>query len=262
MFEVRNLKKVFKTEDIFSGAKRSVTAVDGVSFSLEKGRILAIVGESGSGKTTIARCAAGLETPDSGDILFCGKPARFKDRETRRKIQYIFQDTLGSLNPRMKVLETVAEPIRFHFGLMAGELYDEALKHLSMVGLSENITSKYPHELSGGQRQRVVIARALSMKPELLIADEPVSSLDVSVQAQVLSLFQELNEKEGISIVFITHDLRIVKSLAHNMLVLHNGKAEEYGPVDEIYAVPKSDYTLKLLSSIPGSPYAVKNIGN
>jgi peptide/nickel transport system ATP-binding protein len=255
MLDVKNLKKVFKTEHLFSGQAAEVVAVNGVSFSLKKGNILAIVGESGSGKTTIARCVAGLEDPDSGEIIYKGKALDYNDREVRRNIQYIFQDTLGSLNPRMKVIDAVAEPVKFHFGKPAAGLKQEALKYLDMVGLSAEISGKYPHELSGGQRQRVVIARALSMRPEVLIADEPVSSLDVSVQAQVLRLFQDLNEKQGISIILITHDLRIVRSLANDVMVLYKGAAEEYGPADAIYESPKSRYTRQLLESIPDSPY-------
>ena len=252
MLEVRGLSKTFVSEGVFTGVKSRVKAVDGVSFELQKGKILALVGESGSGKTTIARCVAGLETPDSGELLFNGARLDLRDRETRRSVQYVFQDTLGSLNPRMKAIDAVSEPVKFHFGLKGGELREAALETLRMVGLTGDMCLKYPHELSGGQRQRVGIARALSMKPGLLIADEPVSSLDVSIQAQVLSLFQELNETRGISILFITHDLRIVKSLAHDIIVLKKGVVEERGSVEEVFASPKNDYTRLLLGSIPG----------
>ncbi len=255
MIEVKDLKKTFIAEAMFSGEKETVTAVDGVTFSVSKGEILALVGESGSGKTTIARCVAGLETRDSGEILINGEKTKYDVPGERRKVQYVFQDTFGSLNPRMKVAEAIKEPIAFHFGLKGEELKAASRGYLEMTGLKDDIGDKYPHEISGGQRQRVVLARALSMKPEVLIADEPVSSLDVSVQAQILSLLMELNDKQGITMLFITHDLRIVKSLAHRVIILRRGRIEEQGVVEAVYGAPKSDYTKLLLSSIPDSPY-------
>lgn len=252
--EVKGLKKYFKTEHLFYGKNETVKAVDDVSFEHEAGKILAIVGESGSGKTTIARCIAGLETPDSGSVDFEGKAVDFADITTRRKIQYVFQDTYSSLNPRMRIQEILEEPVKFHFKIKGSELKNEIINCLEDVGLAPDISGKYPHELSGGQRQRVVIARALTMKPELLIADEPVSSLDVSVQAQILKLFSEMNGK-GISILFITHDLRIVKNLADRVIVLQHGKIVEDGAVEQIYREPSSNYMKLLLSSIPNSPY-------
>jgi len=255
IIEIKDLKKRFKIEHVFTEEKETVKAVDGVSFALEKGKVLALVGESGSGKTTIARCICGLETPDSGEILFEGRLLDLKNAETRRKIQYIFQDTFSSLNPRMRIKDAIAEPINFHFRLKGNELEAETKKYLDLVGLSESVSAKYPHELSGGQRQRVVTARALTMKPEVLIADEPVSSLDVSIQAQILQLFSKLNKEEKISIIFITHDLRIVKNIADDMLVLNKGKIVEEGEVSKIYKNPENEYTKLLLSSIPDSPY-------
>jgi ABC-type oligopeptide transport system ATPase subunit len=257
IIEVKGLKKYFKTEHLFYGKNEIVKAVDGVSFEHEAGKILAIVGESGSGKTTVARCIAGLLEQDAGEILFEEKSIDFGDRETRRKIQYIFQDTYSSLNPRIKTGKALEEPIEFHFKITGKELKNEAIKCLEDVGLSSAVLEKYPHELSGGQRQRVVIARALAMKPELLIADEPVSSLDVSVQAQILKLFLLLNNR-GISMIFITHDLRIVKNLADGIIIMQDGKIVEQGDVGKIYKKPSTDYTKLLLSSIPNSPYAFK----
>lgn len=252
--EVKGLKKYFKSEHLFYSGGETVKAVDGVSFPHEAGKILAIVGESGSGKTTIARCIAGLLEQDAGEVLFEEAGVDFSVPEIRRKIQYVFQDTYSSLNPRIRIQKAIEEPIKFHFGLKGGELKVEAANCLADVGLSAAVLDKYPHELSGGQRQRVVIARALSMKPELIIADEPVSSLDVSVQAQILKLFLELN-RQGISIMFITHDLRIVKNLADDVIILQYGRIAEQGPVERIYKKPATDYTKLLLSSIPDSPY-------
>lgn len=255
IIEVKGLTKHFKTEHIFYGKNEIVKAVDDVSFEHEAGKILAIVGESGSGKTTVARCIAGLLEQDSGEIIFEEGAVDFRIKETRRKIQYIFQDTYSSLNPRIRIGKAIEEPVRFHFKLAGTELKNEALKCLEDVGLSGAVLEKYPHELSGGQRQRVVIARALAMKPELLIADEPVSSLDVSVQAQILKLFLAQNNR-GISIIFITHDLRIVKNLADVVIIMQHGKIVEQGAVAKIYKSPSTDYAKLLLSSIPNSPYS------
>ena len=254
IIEVRGLKKYFKTEHMFYGKNEAVKAVDGVSFANEAGKILAIVGESGSGKTTVARCIAGLLPQDEGDILFEEKNIDFSDGQTRRKVQYIFQDTYSSLNPRIRIGMAIEEPIGFHFKTTGKELKNEAVKCLEDVGLSAAVFEKYPHELSGGQRQRAVIARALSMQPELIIADEPVSSLDVSVQAQILQLFLQLNNR-GLSIIFITHDLRIVKNLADSLIIMQHGRIAEQGAVEAIYKNPATDYTKLLLSSIPDSPY-------
>jgi len=253
MLKIASLKKSFVTEASVAGGRKIVAAVDDVSFEVADAGITALVGESGSGKTTIARCVAGLERPDSGEIIYNNEPLVFDAKEKRRRVQYIFQDTFSSLNPRMKAGEAVAEPIRFHFNRKGGELRTAMFSTLESVGLPASIAEKYPHELSGGQRQRVVIARALALQPALLLADEPVSSLDVSVQAQVLSLLKELNEKQGISILFITHDLRIVKSLAHDVVVLKDGKVVEKGEVNAVFSSPRMEYTRLLLSSIPGS---------
>jgi ABC-type glutathione transport system ATPase component len=182
-------------------------------------------------------------------------PLDFHNPETRRKIQYVFQDTFHALNPRMNISRAIMEPIAFHFGTTGQELIDKADEFLDLVGLPAQVKEKYPHELSGGQRQRVCIARALTVRPDLLIADEPVSSLDVSVQAQILKLFVELNESRGITILFITHDLRIVKSLADHVIVMSGGKIVENGTVESVYSAPESMYTKLLLSSIPNSPY-------
>ncbi|MCX7698575.1 MAG: ATP-binding cassette domain-containing protein [Candidatus Goldbacteria bacterium] len=248
LLAVRNLKKNYIVERLFTETKQTVIAVDDVSFELKKGKVLAIVGESGSGKTTIARCIAGLEDYD-GEIFYKGKKINYKDKETRRQIQYIFQNTYNSLNPKMKIKDILAEPIIFHFALSGKELQLEMLKCLKNVGLKEDVMHKYPHELSGGQRQRIVIARALVMKPELIIADEPVSSLDVSIQAQIMKLFYDLNKK-GLTVIFITHDLRIVKLISDEIIVMHRGKMVEKGFVNKIYKKPESDYTKKLLEAV------------
>ena len=252
MLEVKCLTKVFKTEPVFGGVTALVRAVDDISFSVATGTVTAIVGESGSGKSTVARCICGLEAPDSGQILLADAVPDYKLPGTRRSVQYIFQDTYHSLNPRMRIMDIIAEPIKLHFGLKGAELLEAVKAELVRVGIGGNYLEKFPHELSGGQRQRVVIARALALKPKLLVADEPVSSLDVSIQAQILKLLQDLNKKEGITIIFITHDLRIVKALADNVIVMNEGKIVEQGETETVYSSPKSEYTKQLLSAIPG----------
>jgi ABC-type oligopeptide transport system ATPase subunit len=250
LLSVKNLKKIFKVERLFKETKDFVVAVDDVSFYLEKGRVLAVVGESGSGKTTLARCIAGLEDYE-GEILYKGKKLEFKDKNIRRQIQYVFQDTYNSLNPRMKIKDILAEPLYFHFKMQSEKLNEKVIKYLEDVGLKEDVLNKYSYELSGGQRQRIVIARALTMEPELIIADEPVSSLDVSIQAQILKLFYDLNKK-GLTIIFITHDLRTVKSIADEIIIMRQGKIVERGKVCEIYKKPENDYTKKLLEAVIG----------
>ncbi|HPD18609.1 MAG: ABC transporter ATP-binding protein [Candidatus Goldbacteria bacterium] len=245
---VNGLKKIFKVEKMFEETRQIIAAVDNVSFEVNAGKVAAIAGESGSGKTTLARCIAGLEDYE-GEITFKGKRINFKDRETRRQVQYIFQDTYDSLNPRMNIKDIMAEPLSFHYGLKGGKLVNEIIKCLKDVGLKENVLNKYPYELSGGQRQRIVIARALTMKPELIIADEPVSSLDVSIQSQILKLFYDFN-KNGMTIIFITHDLRIVKLIADEIMVMKQGKIVERGEVNDVYNKPETEYTKRLLEAI------------
>ena len=252
MLKIISLKKSFTTESPFAVSKKRVAAVDGVDLEIPDAAIVALVGESGSGKTTLARCVCGLETPDSGEIIYNNEPLAFDTKEKRRRIQYIFQDTFSSLNPRMKAGNAIAEAVRFHFNKKGNELDSAVFSMLESVGLDASTAGKYPHELSGGQRQRVVIARALAMRPALLLADEPVSSLDVSVQAQVLTLLKELNTVHGISILFITHDLRIVRNLAGYVVVLKDGRVVEKGSVEEVFSRPREAYTRLLLASVPG----------
>ncbi len=228
-------------------------AVAGVDFEIPDAAIVALVGESGSGKTTLARCVCGLEIPDGGEIIYNNEPLSFDTKEKRGRVQYIFQDTFSSLNPRMKAGNAVAEVIRFHFNKKGKELDSAVFSIFESVGLDALTAGKYPHELSGGQRQRVVIARALATGPALLIADEPVSSLDVSVQAQVLNLLKELNSARGISILFITHDLRIVRSLAGYVVVMKDGAIVEKGDVETVFTRPREAYTRLLLDSLPGA---------
>jgi peptide/nickel transport system ATP-binding protein/oligopeptide transport system ATP-binding protein len=236
-------------------------AVEDVSFEVTAGETFAIVGESGCGKTTLARILLRLIEPDAGKVLFdgqdllqlTGEPLRTE----RRKMQMIFQDPFASLNPRMKVGEIVSEPLAIHEkGVPASERRTRAAAMLKRVGLDEGTIQRYPHEFSGGQRQRIAIARALVLRPKLVIADEPVSALDVSVGAQVLRLLQELQQEYGLTYVFISHSLTVVAQLANHIAVMRAGKIVESGPLESVLRQPTSGYTRELLAAVPEIPRA------
>jgi peptide/nickel transport system ATP-binding protein len=255
ILEVKNLYKTFFLKEGFFG-KREVPAVKDVSFRLRKGKTLGLVGESGSGKTTVGLTLMRLHDATSGEVLFEGKNLlSLTDREMmayRRRIQIIFQNPYASLNPRMTVGQILVEPMKIHsIGKDQTERVDHAFSLLKKVGLSEASFYKYPHEFSGGQRQRIAIARCLTMKPDVLICDESVSALDVSVQAQVLNLLQDLQDEYGLSYIFISHDLAVVKYISDQVMVMNEGAVVEIADSDEIYLNPQQDYTRKLLSSIP-----------
>lgn len=253
LLDVQHLSHVFKL------TKRAVIkAVDDVSFQMHKGEIFGLVGESGSGKSTVARCIMNIYEPTAGKILYNGinvcNKAEFRKHhkmlEANRQI--IFQDSTSSLNQRMTVADIIAEPMHIHrMKPPRGNMRAEAEFQLSYVGMDESYLNKYPSELSGGQRQRVAIARALSMEPELLVADEPIASLDVSIQAQIVNLFKHLREEHGFSILFIAHDLSMVEYLCDRVGVMYHGKLVELAPTAELYANPRHPYTRALLSAIP-----------
>ena len=230
-------------------------AVDDMSFAIKKGEVFGLVGESGCGKTTTGRAIVGLLKPTRGEILFEGKPLR-----KTTEIQMIFQDPMASLDPRMTVREIIAEGLRIQ-GIKDRNILDEKVfSMMALVGLSREQADRYPHEFSGGQRQRIGIARALVMEPKLLIADEPVSALDVSVQAQVINLLQELKEKLGLTVLFIAHDLSVVKHFSDRIGVMYMGKLVELAESDELFRNPLHPYTKSLLSAIPiPDPHREKN---
>lgn len=250
ILDVKNLKKYFKTP---SGM---LHAVDDVSFSIERGRTLGIVGESGCGKSTTGRAILRLIEPTSGEVLFEGKniPA-LKEKEMhemRREMQIIFQDPFASLNPRHTVYQAISEPIQFSKLLKTREEIEErTLELMRTVGLAERYINAYPHELDGGRRQRIGIARALSLNPKFIVCDEPVSALDVSIQAQILNLLKDLQEQMGLTYIFITHDLAVVNHFADDIAVMYLGKVIEKAPAEELFRNPMHPYTKALLSAIP-----------
>ncbi len=239
MLEVRHFTQVFG----------KFKAVDDISFSVKKGEVFGLVGESGCGKTTTGRAIVGLQPVTEGKILFAGKPIRKKHPTTQ--IQMIFQDPMASLDGRMTVREIIAEGLRIK-GIKDRKLLDEKVyEMMALVGLSREQASRYPHEFSGGQRQRIGIARALIMEPKLLIADEPVSALDVSIQAQVINLLQDLKEKLGLTVLFIAHDLSVVKYFSDRIGVMYMGKLVELAESEELFRNPLHPYTKSLLSAVP-----------
>ena len=250
-----DLSKTYRKRGWFGRQGRVTHAVDGVTLTLRRGGTLGVVGESGSGKSTLARTLLGLLPPDGGDITLAGEPLSFKGGHARRaharRVQMVFQDPYGSLNPRQRVGEIVAQGPIVH-GTPRREALARAQELFELVGLSPDAVRRFPHEFSGGQRQRVGLARALAMRPQVLIADEPVSALDVSVQAQVLALLARLREQLGLSIVFITHDLRVAAQVCDHIAVMKSGRVVEEGVCAEVFNNPVHPYTQALLSAVPG----------
>ena len=257
LLEVRDLKMYFPLTQglIRQRVVGYVRAVDGVSFSIERGQTLGLVGESGSGKTTIGRTIVRLYKPTAGQILFGDKDLATLEseelRQMRQRVQMIFQDPFASLNPRYTIGSLISEPMHIYKVASNAEIHDRTVELLRVVGLRPEYIDRYPHEFSGGQRQRIAVARALSINPECIIADEPVSALDVSVRAQVLNLLQRLQHQFNLTYLFVSHDLGVVRHVADRIAVMYLGKIVELSDRDELYAAPKHPYTKALLSAIP-----------
>jgi oligopeptide transport system ATP-binding protein len=256
LVEVDDLRVYFPIRSgIFKTVKGSVKAVDGATFAVRRGETLGLVGESGCGKSTIGRAMIRLRDATGGSVRFDGVDLTTLDtgelRKMRRRMQIIFQDPYGSLDPRMTVGSIIAEPIETH-NLASGEAKDERIRDLlRLVGLDPNYVKRYPHEFSGGQRQRIGVARALAVEPEFIVCDEPISALDVSIQAQVLNLLTDLRTRLGLTYLFVAHDLSVVKHISDRVAVMYLGKIVELGPPDELYAAPGHPYTRALLSAVP-----------
>jgi peptide/nickel transport system ATP-binding protein len=256
LLDIRNLKKHFPLGDGFlSRNKGSVKAVDGVTLSVNEGETLGLVGESGCGKSTLGRAILRLIEPTSGEVLFEDKNLLAMSgremRDMRREMQIIFQDPYASLNPRMRVGDIVGEGLEIHKLARGKAKRDRVMELLRQVGLREDHYARYPHEFSGGQRQRIGIARALAVSPRFIVCDEPVSSLDVSIQAQIINLLQELQEKMHLTYLFISHDLRVVEHISHRVAIMYLGKVVEIANSETIYRDAKHPYTRALLSAVP-----------
>ncbi|MGL5543140.1 MAG: ABC transporter ATP-binding protein [Fusobacteriaceae bacterium] len=266
ILEVKNLKKYFKMgKKTFFQKEKVLKAVNDVSFTIKKGETFGLVGESGCGKTTVGRCITRLYELSGGEIIFEGKNIEKLDRKElmpyRQKMGMIFQDSYSSLDPRMTVGQIIAAPLKLHGVLSENKILDRVKELLRMVGLKGEHINRYPHEFSGGQRQRIGIARALALNPEFIVCDEPISALDVSIQAQVINILEELQEKLGLTYLFISHDLSMVRHISHRVGVMYLGDLVEVGDAEEIYRNMLHPYTQSLMSAVP-IPDPIKSAGS
>ncbi|MDB5529738.1 MAG: dipeptide transporter ATP-binding protein [Devosia sp.] len=254
VLQVKDLKRDYHGSGGLFRPAKVVHAVKGVNFTLEKGRTLAVVGESGCGKSTLARMITLIDQPTSGEILIDGKPVDATHgvtREMRQKVQIVFQNPYGSLNPRQKIGDVLAEPLLLNTDMPKSERQDRARAMLAKVGLAPEHFNRYPHMFSGGQRQRIAIARALMLNPSFLVLDEPVSALDLSVQAQILNLLKDLQDEFGLTYVFISHDLSVVRYIADEVMVMYYGDVVEHGSRDAVFGDPQHTYTRSLFAATP-----------
>ncbi len=260
VLEARNLVRDYHIPGSLFRKARTVHALKGVSFTVDEGKTLAIVGESGCGKSTLGRIITLIDPATAGELLIDGKKVDIASEgltsEMRRKVQIVFQNPYGSLNPRQKIGDILAEPLVINTKIPAGERRDRAMTMLKKVGLEEKHYNRYPHMFSGGQRQRIAIARALMLNPKLLVLDEPVSALDLSVQAQVLNLLADLQDEFKLTYVFISHDLSVVRYIADDVMVMYYGEAVEYGSRDEVFSNPQHSYTKTLFAATPRADVA------
>jgi ABC-type oligopeptide transport system ATPase subunit len=254
LLSVRGLKTYFPFGSRWFGTRTVVKAVDDVEFEIKRGQVLGLVGESGSGKTTLGRSILRLIEPSEGEVYFEGQDIlRLSPRDfrmIRRRMQIVFQDPYATLNPRMQIKQIIAEPLLFHKMVTPKKVESRVIELLAKVGMEAYFMYRYPHEFSGGQRQRIAIARALSMEPDFIVADEPVSALDVSVQAQIINILLRLQKRESLTILFISHDLAVVESIADRIAVMHDGKLVEEAATDYLIRYPHHSYTKSLLRSI------------
>jgi dipeptide transport system ATP-binding protein len=255
MLEIRDIKRDYRVPQGLFKQDKIVHAVKGVSFRLDKGKTLAIVGESGCGKSTLARILTFIDEPTAGELLIDGQKVDLRPghltADMRQKVQIVFQNPYGSLNPRQKIGDVLGEPLLINTKMSAAERRERATEMLVKVGLGPEHYNRYPHMFSGGQRQRIAIARALMLNPKLLVLDEPVSALDLSVQAQVLNLLADLQEEFGLTYVFISHDLSVVRYIADEVMVMYYGEAVEYGTRDAVFSDPQHEYTRTLFAATP-----------
>jgi dipeptide transport system ATP-binding protein len=255
MLEIRDIKRDYRVPQGLFKQDKTVHAVKGVSFKLDKGKTLAIVGESGCGKSTLARILTFIDEPTSGELLIDGQKVDTRPghltADMRQKVQIVFQNPYGSLNPRQKIGDVLGEPLLINTKMSDAERRERATEMLIKVGLGPEHYNRYPHMFSGGQRQRIAIARALMLNPKLLVLDEPVSALDLSVQAQVLNLLADLQEEFGLTYVFISHDLSVVRYIADEVMVMYYGEAVEYGTRDAVFSDPQHAYTRTLFAATP-----------
>lgn len=257
LIQVENLKKYYPQKGgIITHITGYTKAVDGVSFSIQKGETLGLVGESGSGKSTVGRLLVGLESPTEGSVLYKGKALsemkKREQKEIRTDLQMVFQDPYFSLNPRKHIYEILAQPMLYHKISTKDTLEQDIVKLLDMVGLSKSVLGRYPHEFSGGQRQRIGIAKALSLNPEFLVCDEPVSALDVSIQAQILNLLKSLQKELNLTLLFVGHGLGAVHYVSDRIAVMYQGQIVEIGEAEKVFTSPAHPYTQALLQAIPG----------
>ena len=255
LLKIKNLSVEYKSQRGILGEKETIHAVNNLSLDIKKGEILAVAGESGCGKSTLAKAIILLEAASNGEIIFDGKNIlqmqKAELKEFRKRAQMVFQNTYASLNPKMKIFDTLKEPLKINTNLTDEEIREKVEEIICKVGLDKDCLNLYPHEFSGGQRQRIAIARALILNPEFILADEPVSALDVSIQAQIINLLKDLKDDYNLTFLFISHDLSVIKYLSDRVAIMYLGEIVELGKTDEIFFTPEHPYTKALLSSVP-----------
>lgn len=255
LLKIKNLSVEYKSQRGILGEKETIHAVNNLSLDIKKGEILAVAGESGCGKSTLAKAIILLEAASNGEIIFDGKNIlqmqKAELKEFRKRAQMVFQNPYASLNPKMKIFDTLKEPLKINTNLTDEEIREKVEEIICKVGLDKDCLNLYPHEFSGGQRQRIAIARALILNPEFILADEPVSALDVSIQAQIINLLKDLKDDYNLTFLFISHDLSVIKYLSDRVAIMYLGEIVELGKTDEIFFTPEHPYTKALLSSVP-----------